>query len=103
MKRDIYEELVEGFNAYQDFQAGKTTLKTIAIDAPKPIHITPDEIKNIRKQLNLSQAVFARCLRMSVRTYQGWEQGKTRPNAQAVLLLKMVSQSPKTFENIATI
>ncbi|WP_342750334.1 hypothetical protein [Avibacterium endocarditidis] len=40
---------------------------------------------------------------MSVRTYQGWEQGKTTPNKQAALLLKMIERSPQTFEEIVSL
>ncbi|MDK4680297.1 helix-turn-helix domain-containing protein [Kingella negevensis] len=65
--------------------------------------ITPEEIRSIRENLHLSQAVFAQKLRTSVRTYQGWEQGKTRPNPQAALLLKMVEQSPQVFQAISAI
>ncbi|WII91597.1 helix-turn-helix domain-containing protein [Kingella negevensis] len=68
-----------------------------------PVFITPEEIRSIRENLHLSQAVFAQKLRTSVRTYQGWEQGKTRPNPQAALLLKMVEQSPQVFQAISAI
>lgn len=81
----------------------KITLRTAAIKKLDSVVISPGEIKAIREQLNLSQAVFACRLRMSVRTYQGWEQGQTSPNHQAVLLLRMVAQSPDIFEQIASL
>lgn len=102
-ERNIFNELVEGLETLRQYQEGKITLKTTIVEKPDPVVITPDEIRAIRLQLNLSQAVFAQKLRMSVRTYQGWEQGKTKPNPQAALLLKMVAQSPQTFHNIAAI
>lgn len=97
----LFDELVEGLTAYQQYQEGKITLKTSVVELPEPIMISPEEVKAIRQKLNLSQAVFARKLHTSVRTYQGWEQGRTKPNPQAVLLLKMVEKSPQTFEQIA--
>lgn len=103
MNRDIFSELVEGIESYREFQQGKITLKTVEVEIPEPLDITAEEIKSIRESLQLSQAVFARKLRTSVRTYQGWEQGKTRPNPQAVLLLKMVEKSPQTFHAIASL
>lgn len=99
----LYEELMEGMEAAEQYLQGKITLKTVTVEKHDPVVITPEEIRAIREQLNLSQAVFAQKLRMSVRTYQGWEQGKTRPNPQAALLLKMVSQSPQTFSRIAAV
>ena len=103
MERNLFNELVAGMEAYQQHQAGKITLKTVEVEQPKPVQISPEEIRAIREKLQLSQAVFARKLRTSVRTYQGWEQGKTRPNPQATLLLKMVEQSPQIFNTISAV
>lgn len=102
-ERNIFNELMEGMEAYRLHQEGKITLKTVTVEKAAPVSISPEEIRAIREGLNLSQAVFARKLRMSVRTYQGWEQGKTHPNPQAALLLKMVAQSPQTFNSIAAV
>ena len=99
----LFDELMEGLEAYKSHLEGKITLRTTVVEVPDPIVITPEEVKAIRQKLNLSQAVFARKLHTSVRTYQGWEQGRTKPNPQAVLLLKMVEKSPQTFEQIATL
>ncbi|CAM3777966.1 helix-turn-helix domain-containing protein [Avibacterium endocarditidis] len=104
MERNIANEIIEGLNAYLDYQQGKTTLKTIERDFPAEMgEISANEVKSIREKLNLSQSVFAKKLRMSVRTYQGWEQGKTTPNKQAALLLKMIERSPQTFEEIVSL
>ena len=102
-KRNLFDELKQGLGEIQSHIQGKITLKTETIHKPDPVNITAEKVKAIRERLNLSQAVFARKLRTSVRTYQGWEQGKTKPNPQAVLLLKMVEKSPQTFEAIASI
>lgn len=100
-KRNLFEELKQGFEEIQLHQQGKITLRTETLSHPEPLNITANEVKAIRERLNLSQAVFARKLRTSVRTYQGWEQGKTKPNPQATLLLRLVEQSPQVFEQVA--
>lgn len=102
-ERNLFDELKQGMESYQAFLEGKITLRTETLEKPDPITITADEVKAIREKLNLSQAVFARKLRTSVRTYQGWEQGKAMPNPQATLLLKMVEKAPQTFEMIAAL
>ncbi|WP_274585603.1 helix-turn-helix domain-containing protein [Neisseria leonii] len=99
----LFDELMEGMNAAEQYLQGKITLRTVEAETVAPVTITPEEIRTIRESLNFSQAVFARKLRTSVRTYQGWEQGKTRPNPQAALLLRMVQQSPQTFAAIAAV
>ena len=102
-KRNLFEELKQGFEEMGLHLEGKITLRTETLEKPSPITITPEEVKAIRQRLNLSQAVFARKLRTSVRTFQAWEQGKTKTSAHASLLLRMVDKAPQTFELIAVI
>lgn len=97
----LYDDLLEGLTAMEEYLQGKRTLRTETIERPEPLRISAEEVKAIRHKLNLSQAVFAQKLRTSVKTYQGWEQGKSKPNPQATLLLKIVEQSPQVFEQIA--
>lgn len=99
-ERNLFEELKQGLEEIIQHQQGKITLKTETLKRPEPLHISADEVKAIRTRLNLSQAVFAQRLRTSIKTYQGWEQGKSTPNPQATLLLKLVAQSPQLFEQI---
>ena len=51
-----------------------------------------DEIKSIRLQVNVSQAVFSKCLNVSLSTVKQWERGEKRPRGTALLLLYMVSK-----------
>ena len=99
---ELYNELMEGLLAAEQHLQGKLILKTVEVERESPVQISPEEIRAIRERLNWSPAVFARKLHTSVRTYRNWELGKTRPNPQAVLLLKMMEQSPQTFQTIAT-
>ncbi|WP_406812361.1 helix-turn-helix domain-containing protein [Histophilus somni] len=99
----FYDDLMGALLELEEHLDGKRTLKTEIIERTDPLVIKSEEIKALRNKLNLSQAVFALKLRTSIRTYQNWEQGKTKPNAQAILLLKMVDQDPNLFNQIATL
>ena len=57
----------------------------------------------LREELNLSGALFAVYLRTNLRTLENWEQGRARPNAQAVLLLRLVERFPDTVERLASV
>lgn len=98
-KRDIFSELKEGAEAWGEYNAGKLTLKTHRVSAPTP-EITPADLVTVRQKLNLSQAVFAQYLHAGLKTYQNWEQGKARPNKQAVLLIRMIEKSPQTLSQL---
>lgn len=52
--------------------------------------LKPEEIKNIREALHVSQAVFALLLNTSLSTVQKWEIGQKRPTGTALKLLHLV-------------
>jgi putative transcriptional regulator len=42
-------------------------------------------------------------LRTNPRTLENWEQGRAKPNAQAVLLIRKVSQFPDTMKRLESV
>lgn len=103
MKRDLFEELKEGFNALQSAREGKITLRQHVVETKPAPSITPEELMALREKLHISRTVFARYLRTNERTLENWEQGRARPNAQAAILIRMVERYPDTVERLSTI
>ncbi|MBA3980686.1 MAG: transcriptional regulator [Alcanivorax sp.] len=99
MKRNLFDDLVEGFEALAAEREGKLTLKTHVVE-PEPIRIDADELVAIRKQLNMSQGVFARVFHVKPRTYQNWERGQGAPSQQAAILFKLVKARPEMIKDI---
>ena len=102
-KRDLFNELMEGFEALKVEREGKITLRTAEVDMPKPIKMSASQIAKIRKAHNYSQAVFARMLATKVSTLRNWEQGRSEPNAQAKVLLKLVDSNPDVLVALARV
>lgn len=103
VKRDIFAELTEGFDALKSAREGKLTLRTVKAESlPVPV-LLPEEVLQVREQLRLSRPVFARYLRTNPRTLENWEQGRAKPNAQASLLIRMVAQFPDMVQRLAAI
>jgi putative transcriptional regulator len=100
-KRNVFSELVEGFEALEADRKDKITLRRHAIEEKPPVVVTARELVALRKRLRVSRAVFARYLRTNVRTVEGWEQGRARPNAQASLLIRLVATYPDTAERLS--
>ena len=103
VKRDLFLELGEGFEALAASRAGKRTLRTHAIESQPSPPLKPKELVTLRKKLGVSQPILASYLRTNVRTLENWEQGRAKPNAQATLLIRLVAAHPQTVEKLAAL
>ena len=101
-ERNIAAEVLEALREVQEHRAGKRTLRTTWVPQPLP-GLSPERIRSIREELNLSRAVFASMLRTPIRTLEGWEQGRSKPPATATALILMVRKYPDTFERLASL
>jgi putative transcriptional regulator len=97
MKRNLFAELKEGVEALAAERDGKVTLHRVRVEVPDAVQVSPEEIKAVRESTHSSQAVMAARLRVNKRTYENWEQGKAKPNAQAAVLIKLVEKHPETL------
>ncbi len=99
-KRNLFSELKEGIGAMKAHRQGKITLRSYKIEpAPLP-KVDSRLIRDTRKKLRCSRAVFARKLRVNERTLEKWEQGRAKPNPQAAALVLLVRQYPDTIERL---
>ncbi|MFZ0283993.1 MAG: hypothetical protein WAL32_02080 [Terriglobales bacterium] len=99
-KRNLYEELIEGVAAMKAQRNGKITLRSYRVEARALPRVKPKMIKQVRERFNCSRSVFARKLFTNERTLEKWEQGRAKPNAQAVALLLLAARYPDTFERL---
>ncbi|MDN4054633.1 helix-turn-helix domain-containing protein [Massilia sp. YIM B02763] len=53
-------------------------------------NLAPEEIKTIRVENKLSQALFARLINTSASTVQKWESGQKHPSGLALKMLQVV-------------
>lgn len=102
MKRDLFAELAEGFDALATEREGKITLKTHRVEQ-EPLEMDASELVALRERLNMSQAVFARLFHINTRTYQNWEQGRGKPNEQAALLFRLASLRPEIVNDLKSL
>lgn len=100
-KRDMYSELLEGFESLQQEREGKLTLRSVEVTVLPEPRIEAEELKQIRDRLNISQNVFAQQLRLNARSYHRWErEGISGPQAT---LIKLVDNHPELLQEIAKI
>jgi putative transcriptional regulator len=78
----------------------KQTMKEFDALALAPVRdLSPKQIRAIRAQSRMSQAVFAAILNTSVSTVQKWEIGEKRPSGPSLKLLDVIQR--KGIEAVA--
>ncbi len=65
------------------------------------VQVVLSPVIEARKKTGLSQSQFATLLGVSVRTLQGWEQGRKQPSGAARTLLAIACTNPKALLAVA--
>ena len=85
VSRDLEAELLE---SVRQFKRGEGTVVYSPVIAA-------------RKNAGLSQTQFAHLLGVSVRTMQGWEQGRKQPSGAARTLITLAQRHPEILRELA--
>ena len=85
-KRDLAADLLQ---SVREMKAGQVSLGS-------------SPVIEARKKTGLSQSQFAVLLGVSVRTLQGWEQGRKQPSGAARTLLAIASTNPRAVLAVAS-
>ena len=91
----LFEEIKAGLNEAIEYEKGnlKANSRTLTIT---PIEeFTASEIKDIRKNTGMTQALFAKYLGVSLKTVEAWEAGRNRPNGTACRMLSITKKDPQ--------
>jgi putative transcriptional regulator len=99
-KRNIFGELRDGVAAMKNHREGKLTLRSYKMDVMPLPKVDSKMLRDTRKKLRCSRAVFARKLRINERTLEKWEQGRAKPNPQAAALVLLVRKYPDTIARL---
>jgi putative transcriptional regulator len=90
---------MEGAAAMKSHRESKLTLRSYKVAvAPLP-KVDSKLIRDTRKWLRCSRAVFARRQRINERTLEKWEQGREKP-PQAEALVLLVRRYPDTLARL---
>ena len=84
-KRDLAADLLQ---SVLQMKAGK-------------VQVVTSPLIEARRKTGLSQSQFAALLGVSVRTLQGWEQGRKQPSGAARTLLAIATANPKALIAVA--
>lgn len=99
-KRSLFRELVEGVTAMKQHREKKITLRTHKVPVQVRLEAGPKFFIEAREALHMSRKVFARATFIPERTLEKWEQGRSKPNPEAVALVALVQHYPDTMERL---
>lgn len=88
MKQSIFDELKQSMKEAVQIARGE-------VAPSRSFTVEPPNVKSIREQTGLSQAEFARLLRVNVKTLQNWEQHRRTPTGAAAALLTVFEREPQ--------
>ena len=79
----------------------KLTLRIRTIPLPEPIQpLRPIDVAAIRRELNVSQSVFAALLNVPKVTAISWEKGRRKPTGAALRLLDLIRKKPEILKEV---
>lgn len=88
MKQKIFDELKQSMKEAVNIARGESEpSRNFTIEVP--------DVKAIREQTGLTQAEFARLLRVNLKTLQNWEQRRRTPTGAAAALLTVFEHEPQ--------
>lgn len=91
----IFGDIKTGLQQAIEYEKGnvkakKTTLTILPLES-----FSSNEIKEIRLNAGMTQAVFAKYLGVSVKTVEAWESGRNHPEGSACRMLALTRQNPQ--------
>ena len=97
IKDAISETVQDMINVGEEVSFTKKELDALGVTIPS-VQLTSEQIQAIRKNMNLSQSVFAKLLNVSTSSVRQWEQGKRKPSGSTKVLLELLQKSPHLLD-----
>jgi DNA-binding transcriptional regulator YiaG len=94
------ESLASGRTAYveapavSDYEDFKQSMMNLNVAVHRIEKRTVD-VKALRARLGISQEAFAGRYGLDIKTLQNWEQGRTKPEGPAAILLQLIERDPE--------
>lgn len=90
----VFDDIKLGLEQAIEYNKGNLAAKkNVRFVLPLP-SFTPREIKQIRVNAKMTQALFAKYMGVSVKTVEAWECGKNQPVGAARRLLALTKENP---------
>ncbi len=98
-RKPLTDAELSAYEAKRDLAA--ELLQSVREMKARQVRVVLSPVIEARNKTGLSQSQFAALMGVSVRTLQGWEQGRKQPSGAARTLLAIASSNPKALLAVA--
>lgn len=89
-----FDKIKTGLEEAIAYEQGVLQAQTTTLTVQPVSHYSAKEIKDIRINAGMTQAIFAEFMGVSVKTVEAWEAGRNRPIGSACRLLYLTKADP---------
>ena len=97
------EKLIKSAKQAEAHALGKKKLRTNVLEILPVPKYKPQQIKDIRARLGLTQGLLGGIVGVSTKTVEAWEIGYRKPSSSAMRVLAELDTNPGYFHKIARI
>lgn len=97
---ELFKDIVESLSEAIEIERGKVIATRNKVMVAPLEKFSGEQVRNLRNELHMSQAVFASVCGVSNKTVEAWESGKNRPTGPAVRLMGMIKENHKLIDNM---
>ena len=102
-KASFGEKLIQSARQAELHSRGKKKLRSNVIEIQPVPNYAPEQIKDIRAKLGLTQGLMGGIVGVSPKTIEAWEIGFRRPSGSAMRVLAELDTNPNYFKKIAKV
>ncbi|MBI4582476.1 MAG: helix-turn-helix domain-containing protein [Planctomycetes bacterium] len=100
MSKKLIRDLAKALKEAASFECGEKLNLRVTKLPPPPKPLKARDIVQLRKNLNMSQAVFAGYINVTPSTVRSWEQGLRQPGKAALKLLHVARKDPRVLTRV---
>ncbi|MBQ3566001.1 MAG: helix-turn-helix domain-containing protein [Oscillospiraceae bacterium] len=94
----IFDSIKTGLHEAIEYEKGNIKAKSVSISVEPLQNFSASEIREIRNNLGLTQALFGAVIGVSTKTVEAWETGTNQPNGAAKRIISLIKFDPQFLE-----
>lgn len=99
-----FDEIMKGLNEAIEYESGGSVpVKINRLSVQTVSDFSPDEIKAIRLNAEMTQSIFAACIGVTKKAVEAWEGGRSKPDGAARRTLGLMKNNPRFADEMGII